>query len=73
MRQILLSLVILRLAEESSLSANKLHWSVPLQDPSPTAQDDKMIVQAHAGGQTPPLRSGGSRFYQSRGLCMSLP
>ena len=31
-------------SEESSLSANKLHWSVPLQDPFANAQDDKMIV-----------------------------
>ena len=37
-------LVILRLAEESSLSAHKLYWSVSLQDPSPSVQDDKMIV-----------------------------
>ena len=41
MRPILLSLVILRLAEESSLSTHKLNCSAPLQDPSPVAQDDK--------------------------------
>ena len=44
MRQILLSPVILRLAEESSFGTYKLHWSVPFQDPSPTAQDDNGVV-----------------------------
>ena len=56
MRQILLSLVILRLAEESSLSAYKLYWSVPFQDPSPTAQDDKMVVLGAGGGSFPRCR-----------------
>ena len=47
MRQILLSPVILRLAEESSFGTYKLHWSAPLQDPFANAQDDKGSVGCH--------------------------